>query len=345
MSVSSYNQAESKFSDMTDEILKMLPDFMTNYRADRAGKLRSRSLYAYITDIKYFFDYLIAVNPLIKDYNSITYDVLQSLTLDDFNDFLYHIRKNVRISGKVESLYNANVSRKVTSLKSLYLFLYRSGRIDHDPAALVEPDRTKKKKPIYLDSAEVNNIISNIENGTTLTKHELVFHGKTMLRDKAIITLLLNTGMRVSECVGLDLSDINLEQGYVHLIRKGAKEEYLKINAETCECLADYLAVRKMRKDIEGGHEKAVFISRNKTRITVRAVEMLVKKYCPVKLTHNKKITPHKLRSTYATALFGSGEDIAVVQKRLGHSDISTTMIYTAVNDEKVDTAGDKDLF
>ena len=158
------------------------------------------------------------------------------------------------------------------------------------------------------------------------------FNEKTRVRDLALVTLLLGTGIRVSECVGLDLSDIDFSNNGLRIHRKGGYETIIYFGEEVEKALKDYLELREEITPIEG-HENALFLSLQNRRITVRAVENLVKKYART-VTTLKKITPHKLRSTYGTALYEETGDIYLVADVLGHKDVNTTRKhYAATND------------
>ena len=156
-----------------------------------------------------------------------------------------------------------------------------------------------------------------------MTKSEMKYHGKTALRDLAIVTLLLGTGMRVSECVGIDLKDIEFNTNAVRVVRKGGNTRVLYFGEEVEKALKDYIVQRNEIEAAEGS-EDALFLSLQKKRITDRAIQNLVKKYAAT-VTSIKKITPHKLRSTFGTELYMESGDIYLVADALGHADVNTT--------------------
>jgi site-specific recombinase XerD len=172
-----------------------------------------------------------------------------------------------------------------------------------------------------------------VEDGTKLTKKELEYHKKTKLRDVALMTLLLGTGIRVSECVGLNLSDVNFDTGGIKIRRKGGYEAIVYFGDEVETALLDYLEEREHMIPAEG-HEDALFLSLQNRRMAVRSVENLVKKYAS-RVTTIKKITPHKLRSTYGTNLYQESGDIYLVADVLGHKDVNTTRKHYAAQDEE----------
>ncbi len=177
-------------------------------------------------------------------------------------------------------------------------------------------------------------MLDEVEQGENLTQKQKSFHNKTKLRDLALLTLLLGTGIRVSECVGLDIDDVDFKNGGIHIHRKGGNEVTVYFGAEVENALQDYLDER-FGIDAMPGNEKALFLSLQKKRINVRSVENLVKKYART-VTPYKKITPHKLRSTYGTNLYRETGDIYLVADVLGHSDVNTTKKhYAALEDER----------
>ena len=166
-----------------------------------------------------------------------------------------------------------------------------------------------------------------------MTKQQAAFHKKTKVRDLALITLLLGTGIRVSECVGLDIKDVDFKNNGILIRRKGGYEAVVYFGDEVCNALELYLEERG--KIIpESGHEDALFLSLQNKRISVRAVEKLVKKYAQA-VTSLKKITPHKLRSTYGTSLYRETGDIYLVADVLGHKDVNTTKKHYAAQDDE----------
>ena len=196
--------------------------------------------------------------------------------------------------------------------------------IHSNPTLLVDMPKLHDKSIIKLDPNEVAELLDYIEHaGDSLTGQKKAYYEKTKERDLAIFTLLLGTGIRVSECVGLDVEDIDFQNGGIKVHRKGGNEMIVYFGEEVAQALMDYLAVRKGITPLPG-HEHALFYSTQRRRIGVKAVENLVKKYSQ-QITTTKKITPHKLRSTYGTALYEETGDIYLVADVLGHRDVNTT--------------------
>ena len=191
------------------------------------------------------------------------------------------------------------------------------------------------KEIISLDSDEVAELLELVENaGEHLTGKKKVYYEKNKLRNIAIFTLFLGTGIRVSECVGLNIEDVDFKENRIKIIRKGGKEEYVYFGEDVAEALGNYIELSRCEIEPKEGHEHALFYSIQRRRITVRAVEELVKDYA-AQVTSFKHITPHKLRSTYGTALYRQTGDIYLVADVLGHNDVNTTKKhYAAIDDD-----------
>jgi site-specific recombinase XerD len=224
-------------------------------------------------------------------------------------------------------------ARKLASLRSFYNYFFQNEMIQSNPAVLVKMPKLHEKEIIRLDPDEVAILLDNAETGEKLTKKQLQYHQKNKLRDVAMLTLMLGTGIRVSECVGIDIKDIDFNNGGIKIRRKGGYEAVVYFGEEVELALLDYLEQRNTMIPVEG-HEDALFLSMQNKRITVRAVENLVKKYSST-VTSLKKITPHKLRSTYGTSLYRETGDIYLVADVLGHKDVNTTRKHYAALEEE----------
>ena len=198
----------------------------------------------------------------------------------------------------------------------------------------VDMPKIHEKAIVRLDVDEVVQLLDEVESGESLSDRQQLYHQRTKVRDLAILTLLLGTGIRVSECVGLDLDDVDFKNNGIKVHRKGGAEVMVYFGDEVLEALLNYLEERKGIEPV-AGHTNALFLSIQHKRITVRAVENLVKKYSKL-VTNVKNITPHKLRSTYGTTLYQETGDIYLVADVLGHKDVNTTRKhYAALEDDR----------
>lgn len=325
------------------QMMRQLPPFCADFFRGIEPRTSSRTRIAYAYDLHTFFEFLKQQNPLLanremKDFPLSILEEIQLMDLEEYMEFL-----KCYSTSKREDLINTErgIMRKVSSLKSFYNYFYRSERIQNNPAALLELPKVHEKEIIRLEVDEVARFLDEVEAGDCLTEKQKAYHAKTKLRDLAMMTLLLGTGLRVSECVGLNLTDIDFGTGGLRVHRKGGKEVIIYFGAEVEDALLDYLEERD-RIIPEPGHEEALFLSLQRKRISVRSVEKMVKKYAQL-VTPLKKITPHKLRSTYGTSLYRETGDIYLVADVLGHSDVNTTKKhYAALEDERRRSARNK---
>ncbi|MCC8126727.1 MAG: tyrosine-type recombinase/integrase [Clostridiales bacterium] len=318
------------------ELMRELPPFCTDFFRGIEPRTSSRTRIAYAYDLKVFFDFLIRENPVFStfDRRDIRLNHIDELTVSDLEEYMEYLKYRFNEHDQEVTNKERGIMRKISSLKSFYNYFYRTEKIKNNPAALIRMPKLHEKEIIRLDVDEVALLLDEVELGDKLTDKQKAFHNKTKVRDLAILTLMLGTGIRVSECVGLDLDDIDFKNGGIHIHRKGGKEVTVYFGIEVEDALQDYLDER-LGIDALPGSENALFLSIQKKRITVRSVENLVKKYARI-VTPLKKITPHKLRSTYGTNLYRETGDIYLVADVLGHSDVNTTKKhYAALEDER----------
>lgn len=316
-------------------VLETLPSFCKTFFRGIEEYTSARTRLAYAYDLRLFFEYLHEKNAVcakieIKDF---PISLLDELTRMDIEEYLEYMSLYQR-EGRDISNAERGKARKLAALRSFYNYFYQSEMIKNNPAALVPLPKLHEKEIIRLEPNEVAILLDQVEDGSKLTKKELEYHKKTKVRDVALLTLLLGTGIRVSECVGLDKKDVNFDVCGIKIRRKGGYEAVVYFGAEVETALLDYLEERERIIPCEG-HEEALFLSLQNRRLTVRAVENLVKKYSS-RVTTLKKITPHKLRSTYGTTLYQESGDIYLVADVLGHKDVNTTRKhYAAQQDER----------
>lgn len=316
-------------------VMETLPSFCRDFFRGIEEYTSARTRLAYAYDLRLFFEFLHENNPICKKTEITKYplSLLDQITRIDIEEYLEYITLYEK-DGKEITNDERGKSRKLASLRSFYNYYFQAEMIQTNPAALVPLPKRHEKAIIRLEPNEVAILLDQVEDGTKLTKKELEYHKKTKLRDVALLTLLLGTGIRVSECVGLDIKDINFEEGGIKIRRKGGYEAIVYFGEEVETALLDYLEERERIIPAEG-HEDALFLSLQNKRLAVRSVENLVKKYAS-RVTTLKKITPHKLRSTYGTTLYQETGDIYLVADVLGHKDVNTTRKhYAALEDER----------
>ncbi|MCD7743888.1 MAG: tyrosine-type recombinase/integrase [Lachnospiraceae bacterium] len=319
------------------EVLKTLPGFAKDYfRAiEPTTSTRTRISYAY--DIRIFFQFLVSENPLFrdKDLTTLTVDVLDQLQALDIEEYQEYLKVYSDQDHKTVTNGERGLKRKMSALRSFYAYYYKREMIHTNPTLLVDMPKLHEKEIVRLDADETAELLDYIEHcGDSLTGQKKVYYEKTKVRDLAIVTLLLGTGIRVSECVGLDVNDIDFKNNGIRVVRKGGSEMMVYFGDEVETALRNYLEARESITPI-AGHENALFYSTQRRRIGVQAVENMVKKYAR-EVTTTKKITPHKLRSTYGTSLYKETGDIYLVADVLGHKDVNTTRKhYAAMDDDR----------
>jgi len=319
------------------EILSGLPPFTKDYFRAIEPTTSSKTRISYAYDLRIFFNYLIETNPVYKNHqiSNFTLDDLDSLQPVDIEEYQEYL-KLYDSADKLVTNTEKGLSRKMSSLRSFYNYYFKHQYIKTNPAQLVSMPKLHDKAIIRLDADEIASLLDYIENcGSSLTGQRKVYYQKTKYRDLAIITLLLGTGVRVSECVGLDINDVDFKNNSLKLTRKGGNQMYVYFSSEVEEAIYDYLNMNRNTAHPLPGHENALFLSSQRKRISIRTVEDLVKKYTS-QVTPNKHITPHKLRSTYGTTLYKETGDIYLVADVLGHRDVNTTKKhYAALGDER----------
>lgn len=317
------------------EMLKKMPAFCKQFFIGIEPRTSSRTRLAYAYDLDTFFDYLKQNNPLLKtvDVTSIPLSILNQITPQDIEEYLFYL-KYYEKDGVAHANDERGIKRKLASLRTFYRYLYKNEMIENDPAIKVDMPKIHDKNIVRLDADEVALLLDVVESGENLTARQQIYHEKTKKRDLAILTLLLGTGIRVSECVGLDLDDVDFKNNGIKIHRKGGAEVIVYFGDEVRQALLGYIEERNQIEALDGS-TNALFLSLKKSRINVRSVENLVKKYAKL-VTSLKNITPHKLRSTYGTALYRETGDIYLVADVLGHKDVNTTKKhYAAIEDDR----------
>ena len=319
------------------EILKTLPPFAKDYFRAIEPRSSSRTRINYAYDIRVFFNFLIEVNPYYKNYtiNMFKLEDLECIEPVDIEEYMEYLKVYTR-SDDEELITNGErgLKRKMSALRSFYNYYFQRQSINKNPTLLVNMPKLHDKAIIRLDADEVAMLLDFVEEaGNKLTGQALNYYKRTRERDLAILTLLLGTGIRVSELVGLDLTDVDFKNYGITVTRKGGNQMVVYFGDEVADALIDYIEGERSAVTPLSGHENALFLSTQKKRMGVQAVENMVKKYSR-QVTPNKKITPHKLRSTYGTSLYKETGDIYLVADVLGHKDVNTTKKHYAAIDE-----------
>lgn len=214
----------------------------------------------------------------------------------------------------------SSISRKLASLRSFYRFAQREGLADNNPAKPLRNPRRQRKLPHFLTTSEIGKLLNAPPANEVLG-----------LRDRAILETMYSAGLRVSELVGVNDEDLDLEQGLVRVRGKGKRERLAPLGRYAIRALKRWLSVRQLSRQAKAGYETPVFVNKFGNRITTRSVARMLEKY--LKTTGlDLRTSPHTLRHSFATHLLDSGADIRSVQELLGHKSLITTQIYTHVS-------------
>ncbi|MCL2097034.1 MAG: tyrosine recombinase XerC [Oscillospiraceae bacterium] len=296
----------------------------------------------YIFDLRVFFRFMksrklnhVNYNPEEFgeiDISDINIEFIKTITKEDIFEFLFFM------SEQRDNINNSR-ARKLSAVKGFFKYLTKqAGKLDVNPAENIESPTIKQALPKYLSLEESVDLLNSVKNDE---------NNKNRIRDYCIITLFLNCGMRLSELTGINLTDISLDLTSIRIMGKGRKERFVYLNEPCVKALADYLETKrnsetnnnqpKLIKD-----ENALFISRNRRRISNSAVQkMLDTSFFKAGLS-DKNYSPHKLRHTAATLMYQNGVDTRILQEILGHENLNTTQIYTHVANSQLAEAANK---
>ena len=329
-----YKEKEKQEKAKLHALQKEVPRFMKAYLTDVELSREPRTAIAYTRDLLTFARFLQESNPLYRDtpVTDIPYECIESLTFADINEFQQYLSQN-------DGLYQHNngdeaIARAMCAVRGFFHFEVSHDNLAKDPTIGAAKDKRKKTRPIErLSVPEARDLLDGIEASLSGTDRSRAFTVKTQLRDTAIVTLLLNTGIRISECVGLDIADLDLEHRSIRILRKGGNEADIYFNQETADALRDYITIERPGY-IRSDDEEALFLSGRKKRMAVRSMQEMLEKYGRAILGYTN-LHPHLLRKTYGTALYEETSDIALVSDTLGHRSIETTRKhYSDVSDE-----------
>lgn len=318
------------------DILKTLPEFAKDYFRAIEPNTSPKTRISYAYDVRVFFQFLLSQNPAFKNYQMKDFKPsdLECLKPQDIEEYQEYLKVYKDADDKLVTNTERGLFRKMSSLRSFYGYYYKRQVIEKNPTLLVDMPKLHEQAIVRLDTDEVASLLEHVEScGSKLTGQAKVYYEKTKERDLAILTLLLGTGIRVSELVGLDIQDVDFKNNGITVTRKGGNQMVVYFGDEVEQALRRYLSTSRSAITPLPEYENALFLSTQRRRMGIQAVENMVKKYAK-QVTPNKKITPHKLRSTYGTALYKETGDIYLVADVLGHKDVNTTKKHYAAIDE-----------
>ena len=315
----------------TNEFSSLIQEY-ASYKLSLQG-CSKKTVEEYLLDLRTFFRFLLArerdIDPASEEFNqidvsSVGLEKLAKIHTEDIYDFLFYTNQQ-------RGNQWAARSRKLSAIRSLYKYLVSKRHyLEHNPTADIDSPKPKKTLPKFLTLEESEALLDAVEND-----HDSPFR----VRDYAIITLFLNCGMRVSELVGINLTDIDPQLRSMRVTGKGSKERIIYLNDACRQSLSAYLEIRKSAK-YANIHDKGVFISRFEQRMSVKTVQSMIYKYLKLAGLEAKHYSVHKLRHTAATLMYQSGNvDVRVLKEILGHEQLNTTQIYTHVSNQNIEDA------
>lgn len=328
--ISFYEQRDLKNRIRMSKYVEKLPDYCLDFFIGIENNTSSLTRYNYAMDLFIFFNYL--ANYVFKKKEvDITLKNLDSLKSRNIEQYLSYL-SFYELDGKQYKNDERGKARKLASLRSFFKYLFNHDLISSNVVSKIETPKLHNKEIIRLEKNEVKKLMETIENPTEFSKHQQEYNKQTFERDNAIITLFLGTGIRISELVGLNIESFDFSQNAFLVTRKGGNQSTLYFSKEVALALKTWLEKRATLNLPED--ENAMFISLQNRRISIRAVENLVKKYAKI-ASPLKKISPHKLRSTFGTNLYKETRDIYIVADVLGHKDVNTTKKhYAAISED-----------
>ncbi len=318
-----------------NNIINTLPYYVRDFFVGVELRTSALSRLNYAYDLRVFYDFLSKMVFRGKNIDEIDLKDLAQLDSTDFEYFLSYL-SSYEINGKQERCTETGKARKLSTLRAFYKYFFNKNALPANTPSKVNMPKIHEKEIVRLDSNEkvdeIGDMLYAVESGLGLSKRQKDFHNATKVRDTAIITLFLGTGIRISELVGLNIEDIDLRTNSFVVTRKGGNRAVLYFNDQVSIALSSYIEEREKLQDLI--KDSALFLSLQNRRISTRTVQELVKKYARI-VSPLKKITPHKLRSTFGTNLYRQTGDIYVVADCLGHKDVNTTKKhYAAITDD-----------
>ncbi len=318
-----------KLMDLTDILPECCTPFLLESGNERALSTRVR----YAEELQRFFNWLIQNHPDFCDLDSpraVTESLLSHISSQDISRYITRY--------KDEGHAERTTALKRNVLSSYFGYMVDNKRLEFSPVPAAAKIKIHESEDIiYLNLDEQMRLLDAVYTGTGLTPHQLKMSKYTRLRDVTMILLMLDTGLRVSEVCGTNIVDVNLEESSVYVTRKGEKTQIIYYSDETREKLEEYINSRKV-SDPTLSPSDPLFVSIRNERLTTNGVWRFVKKYTDISFP-GRKISPHKLRSSYAMELYRADNDILLVQRALGHKEIATTNKYAKATRKELQMA------
>lgn len=349
MSKQYHTKLNQRYTVKLRNLEKELPYYCTQYFNAKSQVIEKQTAYAYALDLRIFFEFLTKHISELEDTKTqdIPIETLDQLTSHDIDAYISYLDTYDR-DGDYRTNEESGKARKLASIKSLCKYLLQHEMITRNPAELVEMPKMHKKDIVILKDDEVRRLLKVIMNTEGMTEHQKKINEYCRYRDYAIMMLFLGTGIRISELVGLDISDINFKDNSAKVIRKGGNQQHVYFSMQVATALKKYLYGDLNTKGTRAAfapseEEQALFISRKRRRMSTRTIQELILKYSKLaygdpkdsEMGEDKKLHAHLFRKTYGTNLYLDTKDIKLVADTLGHASISTTQKHYVTSSEE----------
>ncbi len=323
----------NEYGEKLKQITIELPDLCLPFLMETGTEMAASTRYAYATELRWFFKYLIDECPsfieiyYIKD---ITIDDIKTVTSQDISKYLTIAKDN----GKTQR----TIARRRSAISKFFSYLIDNRILSYNPVhAAAKVKVAKEEEVVYIDMNQQIDLLTAVESGVCLDKRKRTYHNRYKKRDIALISLMLDTGVRISELHRMDIKDVDFKTCSIYILRKGGNKQYIYFSDEVSALLSDYIAERKY-SGLYMSDEDPLFVTLKNQRLSIRAIQVLVEKYTDSALPQKgKRISPHKLRSSFAMEFYDSTKDILALQKKLGHASITTTNIYAKATNKKME--------
>lgn len=335
MSATYQSKKEIETDLKTAEIINDLPFFCVQFFDHLSDTCSPNTRLQYAYDLKRFFGYLqISAGFTDCDIKSMTaHEILDTLTVEDIQEYLKSFSFKIRKDGSLQKYSRAYMARLTASIRSLYHYFYKLQKIEKDLGVLLDTPVVPGKEIQALDKEQVHRLLEAILSPSGMNKKEYNAYCKVYRRDYALVVLILGTGLRISECLGIDLSDLDFKNNTVIVSRKGGDQDVVYFSRFVADALEDYIDNGRDFLVAKSGRSPALFLSTQRERLSADSVQRLLNKYT-LKAGLNIHVTPHSLRRTFGTNLYSETGDIYLVSTALHHSSVETTRKHYAKMDE-----------
>ena len=329
------NQIDKRNNEKINELLNNMPDFVEYFYDHLVARGRStNTILGYMYELNVFLRFVQVITKKDKS-KDIEVTDLEKLKQNNIESYIAKSEDGKELSNNAKC-------RKLSVLKTLYTYYIGNEMIRKNPTALTEGPKLKRHDVIKLTDSQVSALLNCIRTQEEMSDHAVKYNQRMVSRDLAIMMTLLGTGMRISELVGLNISDIDKTDGskiYLRIVRKGGDEDRVRVIAPVYDAITEYLADSRPLL-ISSVKENALFISTRGGRLSVNAIQKMLEKYCKqAGLPDN--ISPHKMRATFATKVYAETKDIYAIKDALHHSTIDTSKHYISDKEARIDSAAE----